>query len=362
MVAPGGPAPPDPVDAIWLRLRRPFPYPRSGHQCEWERYDADRAGCTRCGALHRCAAGMVGCTCPLAETDDGGHTCTITGLCISEVRASRCEYVEHVSFDAGHAAAARRASEDDEVHDRVRCVVENFLLSPATAVCRETERRKYAQKQQQAFWRVLKQRKRDYPYRLPDLCSVVAEVVQLEPPPRSLLPLPSGGAGHTPASVAEQSARCVAAAVLQVYRMGFRKIYQGSKFDSMVIGMLYMSRTGLLAGDAFRLPAVPHIGQLLPSEAYLNCLGVSNKVICDTENEIKSCIRVFSESQAALPGACAPPAKATKRHRARCHQAARAPDRADRHALLPNPHPHRPAGVSTFASFSARSRRPAPSS
>ncbi len=60
------------VDEIWLRLRRPFRYPGSGHTCLWESYDADRAGCTLCCRLHRCSGSMVGCECPLADTDEGG--------------------------------------------------------------------------------------------------------------------------------------------------------------------------------------------------------------------------------------------------------------------------------------------------
>ena len=63
-----------------------------------------------------------------------------------------------------------------------------------------------------------------------------------------------------------------------------------------------MSRTGLHVGDLFRLPAVRDVHELLPSETYLNSLGVSNKVICDTENEIKSCIRAYTEKQQCSPG------------------------------------------------------------
>ena len=37
----------DQIDHIWLRLRRPFRLPQLGHQCEFERYDYGRAGCTR---------------------------------------------------------------------------------------------------------------------------------------------------------------------------------------------------------------------------------------------------------------------------------------------------------------------------
>ena len=289
----------DPIDQIWLRLRRPFMFPPAGHGCRWERYDADRAGCLLCGTLHRCPSGMAGCRCPLAETDEGGHVCVITGLCIPEVKSSYAEFVDQVSFDGRPPPAL----EDDSVHDRVFCVVNTFLLSSATGRCREQERKKYAQKKRQAFWRVLRQCKRDRPFELPDMCQVVAEVVRQEPVPPSLVGSLAGLSLHEAGGLILQSTVSVTSGIQQIYRMGFKKTCQGVKFSSMVIGMLYMTRSGLAAGSVFTLPAVPHIHELLPSETYLNCLGVSNKVICDTENEIKSCIRLFAEARAPV---CAP--------------------------------------------------------
>ena len=103
------------------------------------------------------------------ETDEGGHACLIAGLCSSEVRATGTDYVDHAAFEPlpGAVTAAKRSSEDQEVHDRVRYVVANFLLSPATADCRRLEKRKYLQKRHQALWRVLRQKKRESPYSLP---------------------------------------------------------------------------------------------------------------------------------------------------------------------------------------------------
>jgi hypothetical protein len=236
----------------------------------------------------------------LAETDEGGHVCLITGLCIPEVRASFDEFIEHVSFDSRPS----QAQDDEDVYDRVFCVVNTFLLSSATGGCREMEQKKYAQKKRQAFWRVLRQCKRDSPYALPDLCQVVAEVARQEPVPPSLVGSFTGLSQRDTGGVILQSTSSVTSAIRQIYRMGFRKICQGVKFPSMVIGMLYMTRSGLVAGSAFHLQAVPHIHELLPSETYLNCLGVSNKVICDTENEIKSCIRAFAESRASVCVPC----------------------------------------------------------
>ena len=316
------PSPDHLLDAIWQRLRRPFRYPRGGHACAWERYDADRAGCVLCGALHRCASSMAACQCPLAESDDGGHVCLITGLVISEVRTSADEYVDHVVFDAPRVFS----SEDAGVYERVHSTVHWFLSSGGTVECRRQEREKYAQKTRQAVWRALKQRKKESPYALPCMCSVVAEVAAAEQ--QSASGHCQQRAGEPPPCLIEaavqRSAAHITACLLQIHRMGFRKIAQGNKFQSMVVGMLYMSRSGLRVGDLFHLPASPCIRDLLPSETYLNSLGVSNKVICDTENEIKSCIREFADPRvikpmirpcAASSGPSAPPARSSSRAR-----------------------------------------------
>ena len=288
------------IDQIWLRLRRPFLFPQAGHECRWERYDAHCAGCVLCGKLHRCPDGMAGCTCPLAETDDGGHVCLITGLCIPEIRTATEEFVEHALFDSKQSLA----SGDEDLHDRVLCVVSTFILSPSSIMCRELERKKYSQKLRQAFWRVLRQCKKDDPYALPDICHVVARVIQQEPPPPSLVASTAGLYHQDIRGVALECAVSITGAIRQIYGMGYRKLCQGVKFTNIVIGMLYMTRTGLNISHVFNLSAVPRVCGLLPAETYLNYLGVSNKVICDTENEIKSCIRSFAEPRATASVPC----------------------------------------------------------
>ena len=283
-----------PLEQTWLRLRHPFRYPQSGHDCSWETFDADRAGCLLCGSLHQCANGMAGCKCPLGETEEGGHVCLITGLCIPEVRAAAHEFVDYACFERLDTAPS---IEDDGVYERVYAVVHGFFTSSSTALCRQMEQEKYTQKSKQAFWQVLKQRKRSNPYELPCLCSVLAEVVRMDQSPILLASNSNSSNKRTACieSIVQQSSVNITQCILQINRMGFRKLCQGGKFQSMVVGMLYMSRAGLSVGSIFTLCPVRYIEEFLPSETYLGLIGVSNKVICDTENEIKSCIRTFAE-------------------------------------------------------------------
>ena len=161
------------LDTVWLMLRSPFKYPKAGHDCKWERFDADKTGCVLCGELDKCSSSMVGCKCPLAEADHGTHVCLITGLCISEVITGTDKYVDYVVFEY------ERPGDDDSLFDRVLVVVHAFLTARSTAKCRQMGREKYTQRTRQAFVRVLKQRKRDRPCDLPCVCSVVSEVACL---------------------------------------------------------------------------------------------------------------------------------------------------------------------------------------
>lgn len=283
-------------DQIWHQLRSPFRYPKAGHTCQWERYDADRAGCLLCGDIHRCPDSMMNCKCTLVESDDGGHVCVITGLYIREVRVGAAEYVDHVVFEQHKEFSY----EDSSMHERVHAIVYWLLTSNYTADCRRLERGKYVQKTRQIFLRVLKQKKAESPFTLPCLCQVVAEVAQAE----QLINHQCRDCEPSLAvieRVVQQSAACITSCLRQIHTMGFKKTLHGNKFQSMVVGMLYMCRKGLKVGDLFHLPVVRGMQDLLPSETYLNSLGVCNKVICDTENEIKSCIRAFGNKNKKRP-------------------------------------------------------------
>ena len=196
--------------------------------------------CVLCGVLQRCMDSMAGCKCPLAEMDDGDHVCLVTGLCIRKVRARATEYMDHVVFES---PPEQRSVEDEGLYARMYAVVHWFFTSSRTGGCLKQEREQYVAKSRQASWRVLLQRKKERPYDL----GVVAEVARIEQSsPLCQAPAP----GAPPSLVGRLVQVCaanIALCLFQVQRMGLKKVCPGARFQSMVVGMLYimMARTGL---------------------------------------------------------------------------------------------------------------------
>ena len=72
------------------------------------------------------------------------------------------------------------------------------------------------------------------------------------------------------------------------------KITSGGRMQDLVCGMLYMLKSGLSFQNKVLLKAIPELDRCLPHENKIEgYFGVSSKVICMTENEVKL---VFRES------------------------------------------------------------------
>ena len=75
------------------------------------------------------------------------------------------------------------------------------------------------------------------------------------------------------------------------------KITTGTRLQDLVCGMLYMLRTGLTYKNRVLLAAIPEIDACLPHENKIELyFGISSKVICMTENEVKLVFREFYQS------------------------------------------------------------------
>lgn len=70
------------------------------------------------------------------------------------------------------------------------------------------------------------------------------------------------------------------------------KIVSGTRIRDMVCGMLYMLKHGLICQKKIILHPIPEIDKYLPHENKIETyFGISSKVICMTENEIKYVFR-----------------------------------------------------------------------
>jgi hypothetical protein len=66
---------------------------------------------------------------------------------------------------------------------------------------------------------------------------------------------------------------------------------------TMIIGLLYLLRSGLVHRSITILPQYRSLAYLLPPENYINLFGVKSKIITETENIVKCHLRTLSDRQ-----------------------------------------------------------------
>jgi hypothetical protein len=263
---------------IWRRMRRPFRYP-SCHTCTWEVYDANQAGCLKCGKHHICRQNAVDTRCPLIECYDRTRVCSITGFVLQEVRHSKDEYLEH------RPSAPPKAHHTQNLSDEVVCTVATFLTSQRARVCREQENSKQNARLSQHMHRQMKLFKLTNPGKIPNVCWILAQAMTQEKYWRFI-----------EAASEELVVNCsnrITSCLLEMRAKGV-KITSGSRVQELVCGMLYMLKHGLTFQNKIILSAIPEVDRCLPHENKIETyFSISSKVICMTENEVKL---IFRES------------------------------------------------------------------
>ena len=289
---------PPPYHEVWRRIRRPFRYP-SCRKCQWEVYDANQAGCLKCGAYHFCHSNAVDNTCPLIECDDRTRVCTITGAVLPEVRHAKDEF-----FDRGethfiikrkkHTSGCKKNNQDlsvrvtqlmQDLKTEVTYIVASFLTSRRASACREQENSKQNAKLTQHLLRQMKTFKMSHPGAKPNICWLLAQAMTQEKYWRFI--------DAASDDLVKHSAIHIANCLRDMKNRGV-KITSGNRLQELVCGLLYMLKNGLGFQSQMILPAIPEVDRCLPHENKIEIyFGVSSKVICMTENEVKL---VFRES------------------------------------------------------------------
>lgn len=275
---------------IWRRVRRPFRYP-SCRACVWEVYDANQAGCLKCGRHHFCHTNAVDNKCPLIQCDDRTRVCNITGFVLPEVRHAIDEYCDTCDTAVYHndkGGGRQQPSRPATVHDidlEVFHVVSSLLLGQRAMHCREQENAKQYVRLGHHMHRQMKQFKLVKPGHLPNVCTILASAIAQEKYWRFI--------EAASEDLARQCSREITLCLLELKTRGV-KITSGTRLQDLVCGMLYMLKHGLTYQNRVLLAAIPEVDRCLPHENKIEVyFGISSKVICMTENEVKLIFREF---------------------------------------------------------------------
>jgi hypothetical protein len=286
----------------WLCMRRPFLLPPGllGHVCDdhWEKFDVDKAACTVCSNVHVCSA----CTCPSIQERDG-IICSVTGLFLSQRLVDPYDFPVSTenAFNKVHTKRSIVFAQENPIDqselDNVTRVVANILTSTKTQDSISTETAKLMNKmrsvclRQMRAYRLLK--------RVPNLCDIDAYMCSKlnghRIPPQPV------------ASSMQHREECVQFAATAICRlMNFmrthcRNIPSCMKQGGIIVGMLYMMRSGVTIDSITVLPRIPRLKHILPLEQHLpTFFNIRAKVVTEAENVIKYNMRGVNPRSLAL--------------------------------------------------------------
>lgn len=279
------------VGEVWRRLRAPFKLPIQLHDviCKqkeaWEAIDIDLAGCKNCGIIHDCQSEK---DCVL-EVGEACTVCTITGFCVREKVYADTEFADTVMLGTGESSPKSNLVE----YEMVYMHVSKILCSDDARQCLEQEKARVAGRLQHLCYRILKDHKMEG-RGVPNMCTLACMLASRS---RTIRMCPiSFDLEHRVevAKTASQAITRLACALINVYPGMFRLM----RMDLVVVGLLYLMRSGLVLHGVTVLPSNPELAWLLPLESYLfPCFQIRCKTITEVENLVKINVRLLSGMQ-----------------------------------------------------------------
>jgi hypothetical protein len=319
---------------IWSQLRAPFMLPRGGCVActHWEAVEFGCMGCRRCGNFHICSMK----TCPVTEVENN-HVCTITGAVVRTITYDSSEYLSTASHDSVTAATnggvlfrkkAIAASMTDappkamgvggtsgvsapvrmyknvssvitKKHTVSRCI--NFhqrvcmrvLCSDTTNICYEKEQTKLRNRLRWSFMRHVRTLKMQRLKTAPNVIVMISNIAKdIE---NYRLPIM-----NDTASLRKELAYSCAQ---DIFKFTCSMMHSNAVFTmnldaaTMVIGLLYLLRSGLVHKNMTVLPRCRALAYLLPPENYISLFGVKSKIITECENIVKCHLRTLSDAE-----------------------------------------------------------------
>ena len=263
------------VIMLWRLLRTPFTIPLVDHgTCTWELIDLGLLGCSTCGQVHRCHRD----TCTTIGTECG-EVCVLTGVAVKTVYFPEDEYMESMNLET-NKRNPNLFNEHDH-HAIVEQSVYEILTSCQAKAVHAAQILKRLEKGLLAI--------RTPGSNLLSKAFLCCDQFQLH----KKIPKFDSKARHVLAKKCFRHVLYLLTMLVREFRMSLRV----NEIKSVVFGMLYLMRFGVHVEGICVLKRFEELNTVLPAEAFLQkCVGLKPKLITDTENRIKFCLRNISKS------------------------------------------------------------------
>jgi len=263
------------VIELWRLLRTPFVLPRVNHgTCNWETIDLGLLGCTVCGQVHRCHYD----TCQTVGTECG-EVCILSGVAVKTVYFPEDEYMETMNLES-NMRNPNLFNEHDH-HAIVKQSVHEILTSSQAKKVHALQILKRLEKSLSII-------------RTPGsniLNKAFSCCKQFEL--HKKMPKFDLDARQALAKKCSHHVLYLLTKLVREFRMSLRI----NEIKSVVYGMLYLMRNGVQFDGICILKRFEELNTMLPTEVFLQkCVGLKPKLITDTENRIKFCLRNMSKS------------------------------------------------------------------
>ena len=319
----------------WHRIRKPFllPFDQITHNCgnSWEKFDIDKAGCTECGRYHLCEHGE----CEYTMTADS-LVCEITGLCVKPkilaadehvcVAVHRSHNFLQFTSESGHSFSEQHCLEEtnqkkkksdnlktceqplhvkkhmsshclnnafgssiyEEQMQIVLTTLKQVMCSAKTreSICRENEKLRHHLRS--VVPQTLKQYKAMK--KIPSICDLETQLhLQC-----NLIRIPPSEIEWNVdymRKLAQQAA--IPITRLMIFMRTFcSNIPICIRQNTIVVGLLYMLRRGVVVHNVTVLPKISTLRDVLPLEQHLvTVFNIRAKIITEAENVIKFILR-----------------------------------------------------------------------
>lgn len=247
------------------------------HECSWQIFDSDKAGCTRCAHVHVCNHGE----CPLVQTEDA-VVCEITGLCVKDKNFMQNDHSDCIAYKGPSTTTETAFLEYELVYTTVREILCSERAAQAKAILLDkialrlhTNIANDASVHENCVAFIEHQmaqvrEKFDFPLALPD---------------EKLLVLTEACARQICSTIN------IAHSKLDIY-------FKQADLRNYIIALLYLMRTGIHVEDVVILPRFKILQYLLPSETILwKIFACKSKIITEIENKYKMRVRLLSSSR-----------------------------------------------------------------